>query len=136
VRRVPIHVGGYSLSVKRGHFLKKGEGESATPDGRMRVRVQIGRERYRELQSYFLMLACHRSAENLGRELWQVPFEPYAPIRRHLLNVIRLINAKRGAAGYATISPGMMRYRREIVRPLHDTSTFGEQESRTANMGD
>src|SRR5262245_32678228 len=47
VRRVPIQVGGYSLSVKHGHFLKRGEGENAaTPDSRMRVRVQIGREKY------------------------------------------------------------------------------------------
>src|SRR5262245_21679936 len=61
-RRAPIVAGGYSLAVKRGHFLKKESGESeAVVDGRMRVRVQIARERYRELRAYFLSIACHRS---------------------------------------------------------------------------
>jgi hypothetical protein len=123
VRRVPIQVGGYSLSVKQGHFLKKErEGEEPTPDGRMRVRVQIARERYRDLSAYFLSIACHRSAENLGRELWNVPFEPYAPIRRQLLNLLRLINAKRQSAGYTKVPPTVLRYRREIVKPFGDSA--------------
>ncbi len=121
-RRVPIQVAGYSLSVKQGHFLQKErEGEEPTPDGRMRVRVQIARERYRNLSAYLLSIACHRSVENLGRELWNVPFEPYAPIRRQLLNLLRLVNAKRQSAGYTKVPPTVLRYRREIVKPFEDS---------------
>jgi hypothetical protein len=130
VRRVPIQIGGYSLSVKQGHFLKKeGEGEEPIPDGRMRVRVQIGRERYRDLCAYLLSIACHRSADNLARELWTVPFEPYAPIRRQLLNLLRLINAKRQHAGYSKVPPTVLRYRRQIVRPF---KTERAEDSETA----
>lgn len=45
VRRVPIQVGGYSLSVKQGNFLRKDQKENGpTPDCLMRARIQIGRE--------------------------------------------------------------------------------------------
>jgi hypothetical protein len=118
-RRAPIQIGGYSLSVKRGNFLKREpEHDQPTADGRMRVRVQIARERYRELCAYFLSIACHRSAANLSRELYLAPFEPYAPIRRQLLNLLRLVNAKRQEAGFAKIPPTVLRYRRTIVRPF------------------
>lgn len=119
VRRVPIQVGGYSLSVKRGQFLKKDSTENApSPDGKLRVRVQLSRERYREFSAYFLGIACHRSAENLAREFWNVPYEPYAPVRKQLLNLLRLVNGRRQTAGYAKMSPSVIRLRRRIVRPF------------------
>lgn len=120
-RRIPIQIGGYSLSVKRGHFLKKEGAGKPIPDGRMRVRVQIGRERYREIRAHFISIACHRSLENLTGELRAIRFEPYAPIRRQLLNLVRLINDKRQLAGYAKISARVLRFRRRIVKP------FGEE---------
>lgn len=119
VRKVPLQIGGYSLTVQRGDFLKKErEGEEPKPDGRMRVRVQIGRKRYQELCSYFISIACHRSVENLARELQNIPFEPYAPIRRQLLNLLRLINTRRQFAGYVKLSPKLLRYKRRIVPPF------------------
>lgn len=131
-RKVPIQIGGYSLSVKRGQFLKKEVGdELPTPDGRLRVRVQIARERYKELRDYFLSIACHRSAETLSRELYLVPFEPYAPIRRQLLNILRLVNEERKAAGYTKLSPTVLRYKRQIVKPF-DNVEVGEQSGTIA----
>src|SRR5207245_637365 len=103
---------------------------------KMRVRVQIGRERYRELCAYVLSIACHRSTEDLARELWNVPFEPYAPVRRQLLNLLRLINTKRQSAGHSKVPRTVLRYRREIVRPFQETSTFGEQGTPSANGED
>jgi hypothetical protein len=118
-REIPIQVGGYSLSVKRGNFLKKTASDTPTaPDGKYRVRVQIGRERYRELKAYFIDRACHRSVEKLVSELWTLPFEPYAPVRKQLLNLLRLMNAKRQQAGFAKIPTSVLRYRREIVKPF------------------
>lgn len=118
-RKVPIQIEGYSLSVKRGHFLKKEAGdELPTPDGRLRVRVQIARERYKELRDYFLSIACHRSAETLARELFLIRFQPYAPIRRQLLNILRLVNESRKAAGYTKLPPTVLRYQRQIVKPF------------------
>jgi hypothetical protein len=121
-RVVPILVEGYSLSVKRGQFLKKVSATSpAMPDGKYRVRVQIARERYRDLRAYFVGRACHLSTENLARELWSVQFEPYAPVRKQLLNVLRLVNAKRQQAGFSKIPPSVLRYRRQIVKAFEPT---------------
>lgn len=117
VRRVPIRIGDYSLYVKRGNYLKKqSPDESAKPDGKWRVRVLIAREPYRELCAYFLSIACHRRAETLSDELFALPYVPYAPVRKQLLKLLRLINAKRQAAGFAKIPTSCLRFKREIVR--------------------
>jgi hypothetical protein len=117
VRRVPIRIGDYSLTVKRGNYLKKGRTEeSPTPDGRWRVRVLIAREPYRELCAYFLSIACHRRADTLAEELSSLPYEPYAPVRKQLLKLLRLINAKRQASGYPKIPTTCLRFKRGILR--------------------
>lgn len=117
VRRIPMRIGDYSIYVKRGDYLKKRSPEqAAAPDGRWRVRVLIAREPYRELCAYFLSIACHRRAEAVAEELFSLPYVPYAPVRKQLLKLLRLINAKRQAAGYAKIPPTCLRFKREIVR--------------------
>lgn len=116
-RRAPIRIGDYALYVKRGNYLKKvANDEAAKPDGKWRVRVLIAREPYRELCAYFLSIACHRRAEALAEELFSLPYEPYAPVRKQLLKLLRLVNAKRQAAGYGKIPPCCLRLKREIVR--------------------
>ena len=117
VRRTPLRIGDYTLYVKRGEYLKKRSGEeSAAADGRWRVRVLIAREPYRELCAYFLSIACHRRLEALEQELFNLPYAPYAPVRKQLLKLLRLINAKRQAAGYAKVPPTCLRFKREIVK--------------------
>jgi hypothetical protein len=127
VRRAPLRIGDYTLYVKRGNYLKKISSDaSAAPDGRWRVRVLIAREPYRELCTYFLSIACHRRAEALAEELFALPYVPYAPVRKQLLKLLRLINGKRQAAGYAKIPPTCLRFKRDIVRafepPFHKTA--------------
>jgi len=130
VRKIPIQFEGYSFSVKRGHFLLKASAdEPAAPDGRYRVRVQIGRETYRNLKAQFLELACRRSVEQLGWEFWNLPFEPYAPIRKQSLNLLRLVNASRQEAGLQALSPEMLRYRRTIVKPFERLEEAPSAES-------
>lgn len=117
VRRVPIRIGDYSVYVKRGNYLlKRAIADPPRPDGRWRVRVLIAREPYRELSAYFLSIACHRRADALAAELLNLPYVPYAPVRKQLLKLLRLINAKRQAAGFARLSATCLRFRREIVR--------------------
>lgn len=136
-RTVPIQLGGYSISVKRGNFVKKQfPGEPPQADGKLRVRVQIGRKTYRRLVAHFLDRACHWSTERLARALWLVPFEPYAPVRRQLLNLLRLVNGRRQQAGLSKIAPSVLRYRRAIVRPfdvlpLRHVEPFATEESAT-----
>ena len=118
-RRSPIQFAGYSLSVRPGGFLRMYEGmEHAVPDGKLRVRVQIAREQYRDLKAYFLDIATRRSPERLAAEFYNVPFEPYSPIRKQLLNLLRLVNEARQVAGMEKLPPTVLRYRRQIVKPF------------------
>ncbi len=84
----------------------------------MRARVQIARKEFRDLCGDFLEKACHRSAESLAAELFRLPYEPYAPVRRQQLNLLRLINKKRQHAGFEKLSPSVLRYKRRIVLPF------------------
>lgn len=126
-RVAPIRIGDYSLTVKQGGFLKKESGaDLPVADGKMRVRVQIAREPFENFRADFLERACHRSAEVLSKELYCLPFEPYAPIRRQLLTLLRLVNERRQAAGFSKLPPTVLRYKREIVSPF---ATFEEGQS-------
>lgn len=128
VRRCPIRIGDYALYVKRGNYLKREPtDEAAKPDGKWRVRVVIAREPYRELCASFLSIACHRRAETLAEELYGLPYEPYAPVRKQLLKLLRLVNAKRQASGYSKISPTCLRFKREIVRAFEEIGSGHSQ---------
>jgi len=117
VRRTPLRIGDYTLYVKRGEYLKKQSLDAPpVPDGKWRVRVLIAREPYRELCAYLLSIACQRRREALEQELFLLPYVPYAPVRKQVLKLLRLINAKRQAAGFAKIPPTCLRFKREIVR--------------------
>lgn len=136
IRRVPLQFHGYSISVKRGGFLKKEEGEAEpTEDKRHRVRVLIGREAFNDLSSELLDLATHRTAEKLRWAFWNQPFEPYAPIRRQLLRVLRAVNAKRAAMGYEKLPSDCIRYRRNIVKPFELTGPGVEGIDTDINQG-
>lgn len=116
VRETPIQVGGYSLYVKRGDYLRRrSAAEPLEVDGRYRVRVLIAHKPYRELVASYLSVCCHRSPEHLARDLGAIRFEPYAPIRKQLLKLLFLINQKRKRAGYARIPAAVLRMRREPV---------------------
>ena len=118
VRRAPISFAGYSISFKRGNRKRKSPAGVAAPDDKWHARVQIARDRYRELKAFFGEIATHRSAGKLASEFARVPFEPYAPVRQQLLNLLRLVNKARKMAGYESVPPTVLRLRRRIVRPF------------------
>lgn len=101
VRHVALRVGGYALSIRQGH-----------------VRVAIELEEYRRLKAYFLEVATHRRAEVLASELGALPFEPYAPVRRQLLCILRAVNRARAEAGFEPVTKWCFRFKRRIVRPF------------------
>lgn len=108
IRRQPLCYAGYSISYRRG------------VDRRGHVSVRIAGLEYLRLKAHFLQLATHRSIERLVAELRRVPFEPYAPVRRQLLNTLRGVNRVRHAAGYERLSMSALRLRRRVVRPFED----------------
>lgn len=129
VRRIPVKFEGHSISVAPGGFLRKrSDSVPAVRDPKWRARVQIERELYRGLIAYFEDIAVHRSVSQLARELAGLPFEPYAPIRQQLLNVVRRVNQRRKDANMELLTFSVLRYRRRIVRP------FGTQEFSPATV--
>lgn len=101
VRRVPLKAFGYAVSYKAGH-----------------VHVRIEREEFKRLLAHFLELAKHRKAETVAAELSRLPFEPYAPVRRQLVQVLRAVNRARRAMGYELVPLEALRLRRRIMRPF------------------
>ncbi len=101
VRRVPLKFGGYSLSHRGGH-----------------AHVRIEQETYRMVKSHLVDLAVRRSVESLEAEFRGLPFEPYRPVVRQVLNILRAVNRARKAAGYQPVPAASLRMFREIYRPF------------------
>jgi hypothetical protein len=98
-RREPFKYGGYSISSKGG-----------------RVSVRIEREQYNVLKAAFLEYALRRSPERLEGMVSTLPFEPYAPVRRQLLSLVRAMNKARKAAGLKPLSYSCVRLKRDFAR--------------------
>jgi hypothetical protein len=100
-RRVPIRFYGYSISYRGGH---------------PHVRIEQGE--YNRRKAYFVGRAVHRPVEELARELRQLPFEPYAPVRRQLLVIWRAVNQARQKMGREPVPKACLRFKRRICRPF------------------
>lgn len=118
-RRVPIKYAGYSISVAMGGYRRKQSTDQvATRDTRHRVRVQIEYREYQQLKAYLIDVGRRRSTEYVAEQLIALPYEPYAPVRQQLLNILRLVNRVRRCVGKEPISARVLRLRRRIVRPF------------------
>lgn len=113
IRRTPLRYGGYAISYRQGGRTKSGQ-----RDAKWHAHVEIERQRYLELKAWFIDLAVHRSADHLALAFYQLPFEPYAPIRRQMLNILRAVNSARKRAGFRQIPTEALPLRRRIVRPF------------------
>jgi len=123
-RRVPIRFEGYAISYRRAGVTPQG---ATVP--KWHAHVRIDGPTYRELNAHFLSIACHRSPENLARELAAIPFARYAPIRRQLLTLLRQINAARQRMGYATLPHSVLKLRREPVKIYRETENRPDQRA-------
>jgi len=103
-RRVPIRFQGYSISFRGGH-----------------AHVRIAQDRFQELKSYFTEQATRRTKEVLEEELSGIPFEPYAPVRRQLLTLLRAVNRARKGQGLAPVERSCFRFKRRIYRVFPTT---------------
>ncbi|MEO2089349.1 MAG: hypothetical protein ABGY75_07620 [Gemmataceae bacterium] len=102
-RKTPIRFHGYSISYRGGH-----------------PHVRIEQEEYKRLKAYFLDVSLRWSVERLGCELGRLPFEPYAPVRRQLLAVLRAVNRERKRAGFPSVPNNCFRFIRRIYRPFQE----------------
>jgi hypothetical protein len=109
-RKTPIRFRGYSISYRNRH-----------------PHVRIEQEEYKRCKAYFLDLAPHRSVERLGAELARLPFEPYAPVRRQLLAILRAVNRERKRAGFEPVPKSCFRFVRRICRPFERVGDIEER---------
>lgn len=102
------------------------------PPGRSHTRryahVRIDGPTYKALLAHFESIACHRSPENLARELATIPFARYAPIRRQLLMLVRKVNQARQRMGYQALPHSVPRLRRMPVKVYRADSTKPDEE--------
>lgn len=117
IRRVPLKFNGYTIGYRRGGRTRDGN-----YDSKWHAHVAIERSRYLEIRDHFVYLATRRSAENLALEFYRIPFEPYAPVRRQLLNILRAVNRARKKARYSSIPYEVIPMRRRIVMPFEEIS--------------
>ena len=113
LRRVPLRYRGYSISYRRGGRTRKGE-----IDSRWHAHVQIEQQKYRELKSWFESIATRRNEQFLTEALRNIPWEPYAPVRRQKLNIVRAVNRKRKDVGQTLVPLESIRLKRKIVKPF------------------
>jgi len=110
-RKSPVRYAGYALSFRGGHS-----------------HVRIDLEEYRNLKAMLLDLAPRRPSGVLASMFWRMPYEPYAPVRRQLLNLWRAVNRVRGVAGLPMLPVECLRLRRRILRPFDSTVGAGLPE--------
>jgi hypothetical protein len=99
------------------------KGEAPPPaarDNKWHVHVRLDEQTYAGLQSYFLNIATHRSAELLSAEFSELWYQPYGPIRVQLKNILRAVNAARYTAGYDILPVSVIRFKRRIVKAFVD----------------
>jgi hypothetical protein len=124
IRKQPVRIAGYAISSRRdGSELRKGV-------ERWRAHVRIDRETFVQLRDFYLEQALRRRRGELESELREIPFEPYAPVRRQILSVLRKVNERRKLADLRPLHSSCLRFRRRQVRPFE--SDPGPEEGRTA----
>lgn len=107
VRTHPIQFAGYSIGYRRG------------VDRKFHASCRIAPDEYAKLKAHFVGdLAVHRSVLHLIEAFGRIPWEPYAPVRRQLLNVLRAVNYQRDRARYELVPMSAIRFRRRIVKPF------------------
>lgn len=113
LRKVPLKFRDYSISFRPGGRTMAGD-----VDPKWHAHVQIAPQAYKAERAYFLELANCKSIDELTLEFRRVPYEPYAPIRRQLLNILRAVNRKRKTAGLAPVPTTALRLRRRVAQPF------------------
>ncbi len=85
-----IKLCGYSISYRPGGRTRSGE-----RDPRWHSHVQIEWNHYKELKAMFVGLCCRRSVAQMAQLFYELPFEPYAPVRRQIGSIWKEVNRTR-----------------------------------------
>ena len=106
-----IKIANYSISYRPGGRTRRGEA-----DPKWHSHVQIEWQHYKELKAMFLGLACRRSTKQLARLFYELPFEPYAPVRRQIGSLWTCVNSQRQRAGMPLVPVEVLPFRTKSVK--------------------
>jgi hypothetical protein len=101
VRRVSIKLGDYAVNFAGD-----------------KVRVRIEEEQFKNIKAYFTDVAVKRPSSELAEQFWTLPYEPYAPVRFQLFEILRLVNRLRKASGLGSVPQTAIRKKRRSYRPF------------------
>ncbi|HRZ36931.1 MAG TPA: hypothetical protein P5534_11270 [Candidatus Paceibacterota bacterium] len=107
IREAPIHFHRYSIGYRPGW-------RSTTWHPSVRIDAGL----YAKLEARFEGLALHRAAEAISAEFRGLPFEPWAPVRRQLWRLLRLVNQRRKLAGLELVPISAVGLRRRPSQPF------------------
>lgn len=120
--RQPIQFAGYSISYRRS-----GVASASGEPHKWRAHVRIDARTYTSLKAHFESIAVHRSCENLAQEFAAIPYARYAPIRRQLLNLLRLVNQRRKQHNFEPLPYQVLNLRRSPVKVYADAIPTARQ---------
>lgn len=104
LRKTPIKISGYSISARRGS------------DHKLHTHVRIDQAAYNELRNRLIHTA-ENQPNQLAELLGTLPYQPYAPIRRQYLAILRQLRS--GVRMYRiALSSECLPLRRRIVAPF------------------
>lgn len=104
VRREPIIFGNFSIGYKKG------------TDRKWHASVRLSREVFSQTKRRFAVLSLKLSVEALQHEIANLPYPMYAPVRRQVLAVLRLVNNLRAEAGLEQVPSRNINLKRKPVR--------------------
>lgn len=113
IRRVPLRFAGYSISYRRGGRTRDGR-----KDPSWHAHVAIERRHQLELSAHLSRLANRRAPDSVASAIYNLSYEPYAPIRRQLLILLRSVNRRRHELGYKPLPIDIVPLRRRVVKPF------------------
>jgi hypothetical protein len=116
-RRTPIRFWGHAVSYRGGH-----------------PHVRIERYEFSCLRAYFIQAATRRTAQELRRQLGELPYEPYAPVRGQLRGLLGEVNRKRRAAGLSEIDSSCLRARRRVCLPFGPVPAAAEEDGKEDSL--
>jgi hypothetical protein len=118
---------GYSISYRPGGRTRSGE-----KDPRWHSHVQIEWRRYKEFKAMFEGLACRRSAKQLAQMFYEFPFEPYAPIRRQMFSILKVVNSARRSNRFGVVPCEVLplkKYSVKVFVPRQVTTNWSREGS-------
>lgn len=114
----PLRLGAYSVKLRR----------DSTPQGRAsgryRASVRLTERAYLELKAELVDIALHRSAEKLAARVFRLPYQPYGPVYRQILAIVKAVNVRRKGGGYKAVPLSCVRFRRDL--PKHFVERDGD----------